>query len=116
MATKTREYLLDKCKIYNLPTVGTNAHLAKLIAKAARSQYDLLQCTNQTTTAITLHHLLQQRVDVIDRHGQRHNGLLVRNRATYQYDVMDGGTIANSFDKDTVHKVEYRKGWMVWTK
>jgi hypothetical protein len=113
MSNTTRQWLVNQCKALNIPAEGTNKNLTSLIHKAATAQRKLATLTPATElprwSLIT-----QQQVRVI-KQGNSYDGLCIRNRADWKFQVMQGGTMLLDFDASKINRIQYRHDrWMVW--
>lgn len=116
MSTATKQWILNQCRDLNIPAVGTNAHLLSLINKASRAKRQLMNTTTATVEMPRRSLLLQQFVRVIVN-GNSYDGLFIRNRTTWKYQIMQGGRVVIDFDGEDITKIEYRGNrWMAWVQ
>ena len=96
-------------------TCGNNDHRLKGINQSAKLTRKLITDKPKAQVEMPRMHLLAQQFVRINRSGRITEGLLIRNRGDYTWQVMDGARMLTDFTTDQVRKVEYRGNrWTLW--
>ena len=122
MSTLTRQWIQQQCAMHHInASEGNNAHLLRKIRQAQKAQRAVAEhgakrpSKRANRQPINLQHLLQCHVRVVDSQGCGYQGLLIRNRVDWSFQLMSGSKTLVSFEKDAPVKIAYQAGaYTIW--